>query len=662
MSSSLKYIDLQLSAGQVTGLSGVVMGKLINIDNGGTLTDIWVLDGAESYHTKTITTPYDLSKCFFEGLKKVSQVIYGQEDMAQLLHTTDHIRYSTTQGTNALVQKKGPRIGIILTSAADIDTLKETDKESEMFEALVGNRVAVIDPTLEGVAYIKSVTDAIASLSSTGASRLVVSFNGADYAERESLLQKAVLRAFPRHLLGTIPVVYASEVVGDVDFRRRSWSAMYNAFLHPAMELFLYHAEAGLREERAKNPLLIFRNDGGSSRVAKTVALKTYSSGPRGGAEGLKAAADYYNFRHLLMMDVGGTTTDFSEVTDGQVRTLPHGEIEGVECSYPLCDITSIGAGGGSIFRVKDGAISVGPDSVGGAPGPACFGMGGTEATITDALLVMGLLDPTTYFGGEMNLDFERAMGVIKDNIADPLGVSPAEAVQQMIKALAGKIAAGINEFTDVHGETILMGFGGGGPMNVLSCAEAANIDTVLVPRLAAVYSAFGIGYSDISHPYRRALPGNDQAGLDSVVEELRTRATRDMFSEGFEISDCAIELALIQGEQLLPLNADKPILPEGLSSETAVVSMKAVKSINHAEIHGQSHHVSSDAVVGALRMLSLPEGKEEVPVYRVEEQVAGAAGQGPCVIEEAFFTCRVLPGWSFEFTDNRDILLKKAN
>ena len=637
------------------------MGKLINIDNGGTLTDIWVLDGDQSYHTKTITTPYDLSKCFFEGLKKVSQVIYGQEELSKLLHSTDHIRYSTTQGTNALVQKKGPRIGIILTSDSAIDSLQQTDKEKEMFEALVGNRVAVIDPTLEGEAYIRGVTDAIASLSSAGASRLVVSFDGADYAQRESLLQKAILRAFPRHLLGTVPVVYASEVVGDVDFRRRSWSALYNAFLHPAMELFLYHAEAGLREERAKNPLLIFRNDGGSSRVAKTVALKTYSSGPRGGAEGLKAAADYYDMKHLVMMDVGGTTTDFSEVTDGQVRTLPHGAVEGVECSYPLCDIVSIGAGGGSIFRVKDGAIAVGPDSVGGAPGPACFGMGGKEATITDALLVMGLLDPDTYFGGEMNLDLERAMGVIKGNIADPLGVSPEEAVQQMIEALAEKIASGINDFTEVNGESVLMGFGGGGPMNVLSCAEAANIDTVLVPRLAAVYSAFGIAYSDISHPYRRALPGNDQAGLDTVMEELRTRASRDMFSEGFELDECTIELALIQGDRSLPLDADNPRLPNGLSDEAAVVSMKAVKTINHAQIRGEINHVTSDAVVGDLRLLNLPEGEVEVPVYRVEEQVAGAAGQGPCVIEEAFFTCRVLPGWSFEFTDNRDILLKKA-
>lgn len=641
------------------------MGKLINIDNGGTLTDIWVLDGDKSYHTKTITTPYDLSKCFFEGLKKTSRVIYGKEDLAGLLHSTDHIRYSTTQGTNALVQKKGPRIGLILSSADDVVALQETPKEAEMFEALVGSRVAVVDFALEGEAYTKAMTEAIAKLSSEGASRLVVSFSTDDYIEREASLQKAMLRAFPRHLLGTVPMVYASEVVGDTDFGRRSWSALYNAFLHPAMELFLYHAEAGLREERAKNPLLIFRNDGGSSRVAKTVALKTYSSGPRGGAEGLKAAADHYGMNHLVMMDVGGTTTDFAEVKDSAVRTLPHGEVEGVECSFPLCDIVSIGAGGGSIFRVKDGAhgckeVMVGPDSVGGAPGPACFGMGGKEATITDGLLVMGLLDPATYFGGEMNLDYERALGVIKGNIADPLGVSPEEAVQLMIQAFAKKVAEGIHDFTGVDKNTVLMGFGGGGPMNVLSCAEAAGIDTVLVPRLAAVYSAFGIGFSDISHSYQQVLGANDQAGLEAVLAELNTRAERDMFSEGFELADCHFELSLKQGDEVYPLDATNPQLPADLSAEPAGLAMKATAVVNHAQIAGDANHTTKDAKVNATRLLKLPEGENEVPVYKVEEQVAGAAGTGPCVIEEAFFTCRVLEGWSFEFTDNRDILLKK--
>ena len=633
------------------------MGKLINIDNGGTLTDIWVLDGDKSYHTKTITTPYDLSKCFFDGLTKVSRIIYGHEDLPSLLHSTDHIRYSTTQGTNALVQKKGPRVGVLLERGTE-DLLKKTSKEQEMFEALVGKRIATIDMSLTGKDFERSVNEAISELSSQGASRIVVSFHSGNYSEKESLLRKFIIRAYPSHLLGTVPVVYASELVGDGDFKRRTWSAVYNAFLHPAMELFLYHAESGLREARAKNPLLIFRNDGGSSRVAKTIALNTYSSGPRGGAEGLRVAADYYGMSHLLMMDVGGTTTDFAEVLNGAVRTLPKGEVEGVECAYPLCDIVSIGAGGGSIFRVRNGEVTIGPDSVGGAPGPACFGMGGQEATITDALLVLGLLDPTTYFGGEMKLDIKRADGVIRSNIAEPLGVSVESAVQHMIRAFARKLAQGVSEFTDINNETVLMGFGGGGPMNVLACAEEAGINTVLVPRLAAVYSAFGIGFSDISHVYRHIVSPDDD--LKKLTDTMRARAAKDIFSEGFDIADCRIDLSVSADASDLALDIEQPAWPTSMESEQAELCMTVTKPILHAELPELTAVVASEAIPHSVRVLRLPEGEQEVAVYKVEEQLPGAQGQGPCVVEEDFFTCNILPGWSFEFTSNRDILIRK--
>jgi N-methylhydantoinase A/oxoprolinase/acetone carboxylase beta subunit len=395
--------------------------------------------------------------------------------------------------------------------------------------------------------------------------------------------------------------------------------------------------------------------------------LKTYNSGPRGGAEGLKAAAAHYGFRQMLMLDVGGTSTDFAEVIGGEVRTLPHGEVEGIECSYPACDIVSIGAGGGSIFRARDGEVTVGPDSVGGAPGPASFGMGGKEATITDALLVMGLLDPATYFGGEMKLDRDRALAVIKDNVADPLGLSPAAAVQKMIEAFAAKVAIGIDDFTQVEDDTVLMGFGGGGPMNALSCAEAAGIKRVLIPRLAAVYSAFGIGFSDINNQYQRELQENTQAGLEAAFSGLRERASRDMFSEGFELDECRVEVSLLQGDQSYALDAESLALPADLPSRLdghdgpATLVLKAVKVIKHAHLQTADDISVSDAVVGAKRVLSLPEGEITVPVYNVRDQIVGAAGQGPCVIEEDFFTCRILPGWTFEFTDNRDILLTQS-
>ena len=407
------------------------MGKLINIDNGGTLTDIWVLDGERSVHTKTVTTPYDLSKCLIEGLKKVSRLFYGEENLAALIQSTDHIRYSTTQGTNALVQKKGTPLGLILATETDLSRLQVTPEQKAMFGSLLGERTAVVDLTLQGDAYTQAVVEAINRLSSGGAQRIVVSFDTTDAKASEARFKHIALRLFPRHLLGAIPVLYATSLTSDNDFARRTWTSLYNAFLHPTMERFLFNAENLLRPYRPRNPLLIYRNDGYSGRVAKTIALRTYSSGPRGGMESARAYADYYGHARLLTMDVGGTTTDIGIIEDGVVRHDPKGAIERVATSQPLSDVISIGVGGGSIFRVVDGQIRVGPDSVGGAPGPACFGLGGQEATITDALLLLGVLDPKTYFGGDMKLDAGRARSALQSKIAGPLGCSIEQAGQR---------------------------------------------------------------------------------------------------------------------------------------------------------------------------------------------------------------------------------------
>ena len=638
------------------------MGKLINIDNGGTLTDIWVLDGDNSYHTKTLTTPYDLSKCFFEGLKKVSGIIYGEDDVAALLQSTDHIRYSTTHGTNALVMKKGPRLGLVLDVQQNAADLCSTDKETEMFAALVGDRVEQVDNTLSENAYGQALAEAINRLSSEGANRIVVSFSGDDYLAREAHFRRIALKLFPRHLLGAVPLLYAGSLSSDQKATRRTWTAINNAFLHPAMERFLFNAENILRDYRMQNPLLIYRNDGFAGRVAKTVALKTYSSGPRAGMDSAKAYADYYGFKRCLTLDVGGTTTDIGLIENDVVKASRHGEVEGVECSFPLSDIVSIGVGGGSIFRIKDGAIKVGPDSVGGAPGPACFGMGGKEATITDALLLMGLLDPTTYFGGEMKLDAERARAVIKENIADPLRITLEQAIHAMFKAWAQDIADGLLAYTELTDDTVLCAFGGGGPMGVLAVADAAGMDTVLVPRLSAVFSAHGIGFSDIAHMSELKLTSNDAAGLDAALAALKARVGRDMFSEGFDLDECEPQAWLWVNGEDIALNAAAPVLTNAIgASDEVIAGFRAVKSVNRAELPEKTAVEKHDARIDANRVLLNPDGStQDLPVIKVEDQTPGASGIGPAVIEEDFWTCKVDSGWSFEFTANGDVLFNK--
>jgi N-methylhydantoinase A len=635
-----------------------VAGKLINIDNGGTLTDFCVIDGDRIYRTKSVTTPYDLSKCFFDGLRKASAAMYGEEDLLKLLLSTDHIRYSTTQGTNALVERKGHRMGLVL-SGIDAAALQQDAQRKDVFKGLVDARVATLDLSLSDEALEVAATQAINKLASEGANRIVIGVGGAQRDAGEARLKKILLKKFPPHLLGAIPLLYSHEVVQDEDDARRIWTALFNAFLHPAMERFLYSAEHRLREYKTKNPLLIFRNDGDSARISRTAAVKTYSSGPRGGAEGAKALAAHYGFKRLLGMDIGGTTTDISLVENGEVLTHRRGHIEGVETSLPLCNVVSAGVGGSSIISVAGGKIKVGPESVGGAPGPACFSLGGTLATITDAFLVLGLLDPATYFGGELKIDIERARAAIAENIAKPLNLSVEQAAEAMEQAWVQKVADSLQNYSKITPDTTLAAFGGGGPFIACKVAEAVGVSQVIIPGLAAVFSAFGIAFSDIAHEYEALLDSADAAGLKQARELLLERARRGMFAEGFELDDCSIETWLEIGEKLHPLQGGQ--LPAGVTmADRPTLVLKAIKRIASASLSG-GFGVQRKAAQAAGERRTLSGGKETMlPVYRVEDQSGGAQAQGPCVLEEAFFTSRIDAGWRFEINEFGDILLSR--
>ncbi|WP_018990696.1 hydantoinase/oxoprolinase family protein [Aromatoleum toluclasticum] len=642
------------------------MGKLINIDNGGTLTDICVIDGSKVTHTKTLTTPYDLSKCFFEGLKKAARLIYGEERIVDLLLSTDHIRYSTTQGTNAIVERKGPRLGLIVCRGTDVALLKASHAEAQLFEALVGDRVASFDLSLSWEQFDGEVVATINRLTAAGANRIVISFEGEDYRQDEARFKQAALQKFPRHLLGVVPVLCASDLADDVSRTRRTWTTLLNAFLHPTMETFLYNAEGILREYYHQHPLLIFRNDGDSARVARTVAIKTYSSGPRGGMEGARALAAHYCFKRLLTMDIGGTTTDIGLVEDGRVKARPRGDVEGVAVSLPLCDVVSVGVGGSSIIKAAGRSMQVGPESTGGAPGPACFGLGGQNATITDVFLLTGLIDPVSYFGGAMKLDRDRAEAAIRDNIAGPLGLDLDAALEAAQKAWCHKVAGSLIEYTPIDADTTLAAFGGAGPFLVTDVAEAAGIGRAIIPGLAAVFSAFGIGFSDIAQSYQSRLPSLSREAADEAVEELAHRARRDMFAEGFDFDDCVLEWSIFRvrddDEASLPWSPGTALPGDLRESDHASVALRIVKPINHAEFAPLAGDARIPAVSQGTREVKVAaHGLMTLPVYRIEEQPSGAYGEGPCILEEAYFTGRVGAGWRFEINANRDTLLTKS-
>lgn len=642
------------------------MGLQINIDNGGTLTDICIIQDGSVSKTKVLTTPYDLSKCFFDGLTKASGVIYGEQDVARLLEEVDLIRYSTTQGTNAICERKGSRLGLIYCGPANDLAVRLAEQDEELYAALVGDRVVHLDPDAMQRDDAQMVAvKAINKLTAAGANRLVVSFDGKSFIEGENLFRKIALRKYPRHLLGAVPILYGSDLGSDRDVVRRTWTALINSFLHPAMEAFLFNAENRLREYRTKNPLLIFRNDGDSSRVAKTVAIKTYSSGPRGGMEGMKSFSRLYGFSDVVAIDIGGTTTDIGQYVNGTVAEQRRGHVEGISVSFPLCEVMSAGVGGSSIFKAHEGRIVIGPESVGAVPGPASFGRGGKEATITDASLLCGILDPKSYFGGDLALDVDRAATAVHLNIAQPLGLGLDDALLHMQHAYEEKVAIELHRFTKVSPDTKLLAFGGAGPLNACGIAEKAGISSVAVPKMAAVFSAYGIGECDISHHYAATLHDCDNKGLREAFAALKTKASRDMFAEGFAEGSYDIRarlVVLVDGKEVGHDLGEDAVIPDALKGTALMeLELSAVKELR-TENQKQATFVAGKKANadGTRTLLTKGKGRVEVPVYKLSSMKTGDTGVGPAIIEEDFFTCRVLDGWGFVISDAGDILLNK--
>lgn len=638
------------------------MSTLITIDNGGTMTDVCVIDGDSVTYTKTLTTPHDLSRCLFDGLERVGSRLPGGSGLAGLLQSADHIRYSTTHGTNALVQRTGPKLGLLVDDCSLVDRLSSSEA---LYAVLVGDRSATLDLHADDKALSAELVAVCNRLTGEGASRLIVSITGTDGAQAEQRVLGLLLDIFPRQMLGAVPLLCSSQLVGgDSDDVRRTWTSLLNAFLHPAMERFLYNAERRLREHRTRRPLLVYRNDGASSRVAKCAAVKTYSSGPRGGVEGTRALARHYGLQEVVMVDVGGTSTDIAVVHDGEVEIDRYGSIAGITTSLPLARITSHGIGGSSVFHVVDGQVTVGPDSAGAAPGPACFGLGGADATITDVLLLAGVLDSSTYLDGSMLLDVDRSATAVQSTVADPLGVEMAEALALMQLAYADRLAEALTPVTAC--DATIVAFGGAGPMSICFAARQAGVRRVIIPRSAAVFSAFGIAFSDLGQTYGAKLAtGADDDAAARTLQDLVTQATRDMYAEGVALSECELTWTLVDDAtgRLTPI-ADQDDAVSALCCGGRV-QLEAVFVLPHPTLSEPVADKAAPLQSTTTRSVAGLVGNEgnvlQVPVVQLADQRRGAVGEGPAVIEGPFFTMFVPIEWRIEVTGHGDLLLTDA-
>ena len=349
----------------------------VDIDTGGTMTDGLVSGNGQVLALKVETTPHDVTIAFVDILEAAREALHFA-DLRSLLAEVEVIRWSSTITSNVLAQRVGPKLGLLVSAGHESDLY-----DASASTTVVGTLVSAEDIT--GIAQDadeQTVRVAIKSLLDKGIRRINVSLAGAfPDASDELRIVEMIADDYPDHFLGSIPALAGSEVVLRPDDATRTIASLINAYVHPALATSLYRAEEIVRDEHGwQGNVLIGHVNGGVARIGKTKAFDTIESGPLFGTHACAAAAARYGDAKVLAIDVGGTTAKASAVQDGRVVLKESGDFFDIPLQLDLPLLRSIALGGGSVARLVDGKVTLGPDSMGAAPGPACYGLGGRKA------------------------------------------------------------------------------------------------------------------------------------------------------------------------------------------------------------------------------------------------------------------------------------------
>lgn len=613
------------------------MGATVDIDTGGTFTDGYFTRDGAAERVKVDTTPHDFTECLAECVRVGAERL-GYPDVQSLLLDTDVFRFSSTIGTNSLIQRSGPRLGLLVSQGAAENLY--ADGSSTLYEFLVRRDLVV---EIEDATNDEEVLDQVRALLVAGARILVVSLeNSEEDPSDEQRVKQVVQREYPRHYLGSVPCLAASDVTPRPGPARRTATAVVNAYLHPDMVRTLYKSDEDLRAGGYRNPLLIVHASGGVARVSKTTAIETYNSGPVGGVYGSARAAAQYDLSHVVTMDIGGTSTDVSVIADSEVPFDADPTVDGISVHVPMVSVEAIGGGGGSIARrTESGDYRVGPDSAGAVPGPASYGLGGTNPTATDAELVLGHLDPEWFLGGRRKLDQDRARkaigGISKDD-------SVEEASSSIHRALARTAATKVRHMIETTGvdahQFALFAFGGGGGLYGAEVAAQCGINRVFSFQHSPVFSAFGISGMDISHVYE-LRPGS---GATNRIDQLRQRARLDAQGEHLDPDTLEFTLEAEVNGSLIRVDPDEWTD----DNDANVLRLRATAQIPHASIptHEDSGKDASSALKGQ-RNIYIDGSFAEVDVYDRQNLRAGNVVDGPVIVESADTTILVPEGFT---------------
>ena len=519
------------------------------IDVGGTFTDLLFVDeGAHRFRVvKVPSTPDDQSRGMLSGLRDSGIAV---EDLSALVH-------GTTVGTNAILERKGARCGLI-TTAGFRDVLELGRRTRPFGYGMIGSFEALIPRELrlevperidaKGNVVIPLDTDAVRAamrrLLELGAEALVISFIHS-YANPT---HEQTAREIAREIWPTAFVSVGADILREVREFERTSTAALNGYIQPIMSRYLGRLEKELKLARFRSQLLVMQGNGGTmtGTIASDYAVQTVMSGPAAGALAAGHIGKQSGHLNLIGCDMGGTSFDVTLIRNGEPALSAEKDIAyGVPIRIPMIDIHTIGAGGGSIARItKAGLLQVGPQSAGATPGPICYGRGGTEPTVTDANLVLGRLDLATLPGVNNAVALDQVKQRLVETVGATLGLDAIETAAAIVAVASNHLASAIRLVSIEKGydprDFALFPFGGAGPLHAVALARELGVPTVLVPRFPGLTSALGCILGDLRHDFVRTIGvplfDADPAAMDAAFAAQRVQGEKLIAEENVPI------------------------------------------------------------------------------------------------------------------------------
>ena len=676
---------------------------IIGIDVGGTFTDLFFVDrqtGA-AFTGKLPSTVEDQSIGLVEG---ISRQLDNFADIDTIVH-------GTTVGTNALLERKGTRTGLITTAGFE-DVLEMRRRDRPHTWGLRGGYQPVISRELRlGVAErtladgqieteldSDSVKKAAQQLLEAGCEGVCIAFiNAYANASNEQAAAEIVRDIWPND-----HVTVSSDILPEIREFERVSTAVLNAYLQPRMAHYLNRLDSQARGRDFAGDILIVQSNGGvmSIESAASQPVRTALSGPAAGVIAASFIGQSAGFDNLITCDMGGTSFDVSVIAEGRSALAAQSSIDfGMVVRTPMIEITTIGAGGGSIAWIDGaGLLQIGPQSAGSNPGPVCYGLGNREPTVTDANLLLGRINADKPIGGKLDrLDVEAATKAIKEKIADPLGISEMEAAEAIIQVANARMAGAIRIVSIERGHDpakfAAMPFGGGGALHIGALIREVGLSSGLVPRYPGVTSALGCVIADMRHDAVRTvnqmLGQLDEAQLadwaDALWQTCSSRIT-DAGSGVFDTIEEEIEADMLYAGQThtvqVKLAGRDALNRDGLlqAFEAAyraqigqpldnipvrIVNLRLAAiarrpSLDLTAMAPKDGKTAAEAQTG-MRRIWAEGGWHEAPVY---DRLALAIGEqivGPALLEQADTTIFIDPGLTGEVDKLGNLLITRS-